>query len=164
MRTGEWISISRKNCKLLKETVRKFVDRELIPLEREYRPDGEDMPEQLIKPLQEKTKAIGLWMLDVPAEYGGAGLGLMRRCVIRKKSRARCHTVSLAPIFRAGSAAGAVSLQRRTEKALSLPVIRGEKRFCFAQTEPDAGSDPAGMRRGPSKTATITLSTAPSGS
>ena len=26
------------------------------------------------------------------------------------------------------------------------PVIRGEKRVCFAQTEPDAGSDPAGMR------------------
>jgi len=27
-----------------------------------------------------------------------------------------------------------------------LPVLRGEKRTCFAQTEPDAGSDPGGMR------------------
>jgi len=27
-----------------------------------------------------------------------------------------------------------------------LPVLRGEKRACFAQTEPDAGSDPGGMR------------------
>src|SRR2546430_8357571 len=27
-----------------------------------------------------------------------------------------------------------------------LPVLRGEKKVCFAQTEPDAGSDPGGMR------------------
>src|SRR5256886_3686468 len=27
-----------------------------------------------------------------------------------------------------------------------LPVLRGEKKSCFAQTEPDAGSDPGGMR------------------
>ena len=55
-----------EELQLLKETVRKFVDRELIPLERECRPEGEEMPEQYIKPLQEKAKAIGLWLLDVP--------------------------------------------------------------------------------------------------
>ena len=27
-----------------------------------------------------------------------------------------------------------------------MPVLRGEKKACFAQTEPDAGSDPGGMR------------------
>ena len=27
-----------------------------------------------------------------------------------------------------------------------LPAVRGEKKACFAQTEPDAGSDPGGMR------------------
>lgn len=45
-----------EELKLLKDTVRKFVDRELIPLERECRPEGEDMPEQYIKPLQEKDR------------------------------------------------------------------------------------------------------------
>ena len=49
-----------EELQILKATVRKFVDRELIPLERECRPEGEDMPEQFIKPLQEKAKAIGL--------------------------------------------------------------------------------------------------------
>src|SRR2546428_13752874 len=71
-----------EELQLLKETVRKFVDKELIPIEHECRPEGEDMPERFLKPLQEKAKAIGLWLLDVPQEYGGAGLDLLSRCVI----------------------------------------------------------------------------------
>ena len=35
-----------EELKLLKDTVRKFVDRELIPLERECRPEGEDMQKE----------------------------------------------------------------------------------------------------------------------
>src|SRR5947199_9660940 len=73
-----------EELQLLKETVRKFVDKELIPIERECRPEGEDMPERCLKPLQEKAKAIGLWLLDVPQEYGGGGLDRLRRCVIMR--------------------------------------------------------------------------------
>lgn len=44
--------------------MRRFVDKELIPLEREYRYDSQrPMPEHLLKPLREKTKSMGLWML-----------------------------------------------------------------------------------------------------
>src|SRR5439155_26143476 len=72
-----------EEIQILRETVRRFVDKELIPLEHKYRHDSEGpMPEHLLKPLQEKTKSMGLWMLDVPAEYGGAGLGLLPRCII----------------------------------------------------------------------------------
>src|SRR5438093_10784597 len=74
-----------EELQLLKETVRKFVDKELIPIERECRPEGEDMPERVLKPLQEKAKAIGLWLLDVPQEYGGAGLDLLSCCVIMEE-------------------------------------------------------------------------------
>ena len=105
-----------EELQVLKDTVRKFVDRELIPLERECRPEGEDMPEQYIKPLQEKAKAIGLWLLDVPQEYGGAGPRSDEP--LRDHGRSRAYggdSVSLCADLRAGSAAGAVSLQRRTE-------------------------------------------------
>ncbi len=75
-----------EELQILRDTVRRFVDKELIPLEREYRHDSEGpMPERLLKPLQEKTKSLGLWMLDVPAEYGGAGLGLLPRCIIHEE-------------------------------------------------------------------------------
>src|SRR5262249_15741302 len=38
------------------------------------------------------------------------------------------------------------TLEGEAREQYLLPVIRGEKRSCFAQTEADAGSDPAAMR------------------
>ena len=38
------------------------------------------------------------------------------------------------------------TLQGDLREKYLMPVLRGEKRACFAQTEPDAGSDPGGMR------------------
>ena len=136
-----------EELQLLKETVRKFVDRELIPLERECRPEGEDMPEQYIKPLQEKAKAMGLWMLDVPAEYGGAGLGLLPRCIIHEEI-ARAASLPFRSLELFGPEVRPVLFhcnEEQKERFLK-PVLRGELRFCFAQTEPDSGSDPANMR------------------
>ena len=74
-----------EEIQILKDTVRRFVDKELIPLEHEYRHDSEGpMPEHLLKPLQEKVKALGLWLLDVPKEYGGLDLGLLAQCVVHQ--------------------------------------------------------------------------------
>ncbi len=136
-----------EELQMVKETVRRFVDRELIPLERDFRPEGEEMPENLLRPLQEKAKAMGLWMLDVPQEYGGAGLGLLARCVIAEEVS---RTVLLP--FRGHELFGPevrpvlFHCNEEQKQRFLYPVIRGELRVCFAQTEPDAGSDPAGMR------------------
>ena len=110
-----------EEIQILRDTVRRFVDKELIPLEREYRHDSEGpMPDHLLKPLQEKTKAMGLWMLDVPAEYGGAGLGLLPRCIIHEEiARAASLPFRSLGTVRSRGAAGAVLLQRRTERAFS---------------------------------------------
>ena len=136
-----------EELQVLKDTVRKFVDRELIPLERECRPEGEDMPEKFIKPLQEKAKAIGLWMLDVPPEYGGAGLDLLSRCVIMEEvARTIALPFRYAPIFGPEVRPVLFYCNDEQKERFLFPVIRGEKRVCFAQTEPDAGSDPAAMR------------------
>ncbi len=133
---------------ILKGTIRRFVEKELIPLEREYRHDSEGvMPERLLKPLQEKTKSMGLWMLDVPAEYGGAGLGLLPRCVIHEEI-ARSAALPFRSLELFGPEVRPVLFhcnEEQKERFLK-PVLRGEIRFCFAQTEPDTGSDPAGMR------------------
>lgn len=137
-----------EELQMLKETVRRFVDKELIPLEREYRHEGEGpMPERLLKPLQEKTKSMGLWLLDVPAEYGGAGLGLLARCVIQEQvSRSAALPFRSQELFGPEVKPVLFHCNEEQKERFLKPVLRGEARVCFAQTEPDAGSDPASMR------------------
>ncbi len=137
-----------EEVQILKETVRRFVEKELMPLEREYRHDSDGpMPERLLKPLQEKTKSMGLWMLDVPQEYGGAGLGLLPRCVIQEEV-ARSAALPFRSLELFGPEVRPVLFHCNDEQKERFlkPVLRGELRFCFAQTEPDGGSDPAAMR------------------
>ena len=45
-----------EELQILRLTVRRFVDKELIPLEREYRPEGEEMPEHLLRPLHARLR------------------------------------------------------------------------------------------------------------
>jgi acyl-CoA dehydrogenase len=136
-----------EELQMLKETVRRFVDKELIPLEREFRPEGEEMPERLLKPLQEKARAIGLWLLDVPEEFGGAGLGLLARCVIAEELfRTTAVPFRNNEIFGPEIRAVLFHCNEEQKERFLQPVLRDEMKVCFAQTEPDAGSDPAGMR------------------
>src|SRR5687768_9124520 len=136
-----------EELQILKETVRRFVDKELIPLEREFRPEGEDMPERLLRPLQEKAKALGLWMLDVPPEFGGAGLDLLSRCVIEEEvSRTVVIPFRHNEVFGPDVRPVLFHCDQEQKEKFLFPVLKGEKRICFAQTEPDAGSDPASMQ------------------
>lgn len=136
-----------EELRMLKETVRRFVEKELIPLEREFRPEGEEMPEHLIRPLQEKAKALGLWLLEVPEQYGGAGLGLLARCVIAEEvSRSVVLPFRGNELFGPEIRPVLFHCNEEQKERFLFPVIRGEKRVCFAQTEPDAGSDPGSMR------------------
>jgi acyl-CoA dehydrogenase len=136
-----------EELQILKDTVRRFVDKELIPLEHEYRPEGEEMPEHLLRPLQEKVKALGLWLLDVPEEYGGAGLDLLSRCIIQEEV-ARTVVLPFRSNLLFGPDVRPVLFYCNEEQKQRFlhPVIQGKLSVCFAQTEPDAGSDPAGMR------------------
>jgi acyl-CoA dehydrogenase len=131
--------------RMVRETVRRFVDRELIPREMEF-PEGDALPDELLRPLQEKAKALDFWLLDVPVEHGGQGLGVLQRCVIAQEIG---RTVAIP--FRGdelfGPNVGPILLQAdasQRERFLE-PLLRREKRTCFAQTEPDAGSDPSSM-------------------
>src|SRR3972149_2131088 len=68
----------------IQANVRKFVEQELFPLEfPESR--GQALKAELLAPLQDKIKAMGLWLLDVPEEYGGPGLSLLARCVVQEE-------------------------------------------------------------------------------
>ena len=99
--------------------------------------------------------SLGLLGATIPHEYGGAGLGyvaygLIARAVERVDSGYRSamsvqSSLVMYPIFGYGS-----EEQRRKY----LPgLATGELVGCFGLTEPDAGSDPGGMRTKAVKTA-----------
>jgi acyl-CoA dehydrogenase len=127
--------------------VRQFVDEELIPIEMQV-PDGEDLPAEILRPLQDKARRLGLWLLTIPEELGGMGLGLLEACVVQEEvARSKAIPFRNNEVF--GPAVDPILLEACNPEQMErfvLPAIRGEIRICFAQTEPDAGTDPAGMR------------------
>ncbi len=133
--------------RLLKDTIRRFVDRELIPLERTI--DGIDraLPEATFAQLQAKTREMGLWLLDVPAEHGGAALDLVSQCVVAEEvGRTAALPFRSHGLFGPDVRPILFHANEEQRQRFLLPVLRGEIRVCFAQTEPDAGSDPGSMK------------------
>lgn len=135
-----------EEIRLLKETVRKFVDRELIPIEMTAM-DGPDLKPDVRAALEGKAKELGLWLLDVPEEYGGQGLSLLAMAAVWEEI---ARTIALPPrgpgIFGPEVRPLLFQLNDAQKERYLLPVLRGEKKTAFAQTEPDAGADPGSMR------------------
>ena len=135
-----------EELKLLKNTVRTFVDRELIPVEMNAM-DGPSMRPQVRADLERKAKELGLWLLDVPTEYGGQGLSLLGMVVVWEEIS---RSVALPPrgpgVFGPDVKPILFTLNPTQKEKYLYPVLRGEKTTAFAQSEPDAGSDPGAMR------------------
>jgi glutaryl-CoA dehydrogenase len=128
--------------RMVRDTARGFAQDQLMPrvllAYREERIDREIMPEM---------GALGLLGPTLPEEYGGAGMGyvasgLIAREIERVDSGYRSmlsvqSSLAIPPILKYGSEA-----QRRKY----LPGLASGKLVgCFGLTEPDHGSDPAGM-------------------
>ena len=59
-----------------RDSIRRFVDRELRPLEKQVALEGK-LPDEALAAITAKAKAAGFWMLEAPQELGGADLGLL---------------------------------------------------------------------------------------
>jgi acyl-CoA dehydrogenase len=135
-----------EELRLLKDNVRRFVDRELIPLERDVVNDVK-MQKALPDRLRGKAEALGLWLYDVPVEFGGLGLGMAAKIIVWSElGRTTALPARNVHIFGPSVSPILYELKGEARDKYLMPVIRGEKRSCFAQTEADAGSDPGAMR------------------
>ena len=70
-----------EELQMLKDNLRRFVDKELIPIERQTN-DGTEFFPGVQETLEEKAKDLGLWLFDVPEEFGGVGLGHLSKAVM----------------------------------------------------------------------------------
>lgn len=130
-----------EEMKLLQSTVRRFVDSELIPLEKEV-DDPEQIPPDVRAHLEAKVKEIGFWAAAVPAELGGGGIGVLGHVLLREQV---CRSIlgdARDDRGFGGSPWPILYFCNPEQRRRFLdPVIRGEKRHFFAMTEPGAGND-----------------------
>jgi acyl-CoA dehydrogenase len=71
----------------LQQTVRRFVQTEIKPVEDTLDHDATYCPADKLSPLQEKARALGLWCVRTPAEHGGAGLNLLGQAVFAEEAK-----------------------------------------------------------------------------
>src|SRR5262245_41720796 len=81
----------------------------------------------------------GLQAINMPAEWGGAGLGVLEQAIVQEEL-GKLTNALWDVVWRPANALRACTPEQR-ERFL-LPAIRGERRDCVAITEPEAGSDP----------------------
>ncbi len=128
--------------RMVVDTVRRFVQDKVQPLEQETEDLGRVPPEKLA-PLKAEAIALGLYALNMPEEVGGGGLSVQDMCLVEEQlgqtSDALIRRVfgQVYPMLMAATPA-----QRETYVE---PTVRGEKICAMAITEPGAGSDAAAI-------------------
>lgn len=127
---------------LVRSTIREFVDESVLPVIEKHNRAG-TFPRDLVPAMA----SLGIFGATLPASYGCAGMnnvayGLVMQELERGDSSIRSFAsvqsaLVMYPIFTFGS---------DQQKEQWLPQLaRGEKIGCFGLTEPDFGSNPAGM-------------------
>ena len=77
-----------EELRLFKELLRRFVNTELIPVERDTL-EGEELKPQYRERFIASAKALGIWMMEVPEEYGGGACRCWGAASSPRSSRAR---------------------------------------------------------------------------
>lgn len=128
---------------MIVDTTRAFVENELYPHEAEVERTGV-LRMELVKEIQAKAIAAGLYAANMPEEVGGAGLDTLTWLLYEKELGRANYALHWTCVARPSNILLAGTPEQR-EKYLA-PCIKGEKWDCLALTEPGAGSDLRGMK------------------
>ena len=128
---------------LIRDTVRQFMETEMRPILREYEREGKFPAEQL-----GRLGDLGCCGMLVPEEWGGAGTDTVSYALMLEEVARVCASTAVAlsvtnsvvgvPVWKFGSEA--------QKKKYLRPLSRGEILGAFCLTEPQAGSDAAGIQ------------------
>ena len=130
----------------IREWVRTFVRKEVMPLEQEVlnreRRNERGLRADELEALQHKAKEAGFFGVHTPEEYGGMGLGAVMNALVEVELGR-----SFVPFKFGGDADNILYVANDEQRATYLvPTINGERKSCFAITEPGAGSDARSIR------------------
>ncbi|HEX8845553.1 MAG TPA: acyl-CoA dehydrogenase family protein [Pyrinomonadaceae bacterium] len=140
---------SEENVRPLLTKIRAFLRAEVYPLEPDFlrRPFRDLLP--TLKEKREQVKALGLWALHLPEEYGGPGLKLSEFARVSEElGRTPIgHFIFNCQAPDIGNMEVLMTHATEEQKERYLwPLISGEARSCFSMTEPEhPGSNPTWM-------------------
>ncbi|HVX99116.1 MAG TPA: acyl-CoA dehydrogenase family protein [Pseudorhodoplanes sp.] len=128
--------------RMLVETVRRFVETEVQPLEREVEELGH-IPDEKMRTLRSRAQALGLFAMNMPAEVGGGGLSTSEMCMVEEEF----GKTSDALIRRTFGQVYPMLMACRGEQRerYLIPTVKGDRICAMAITEPGAGSDAASI-------------------
>ncbi|MFE0091584.1 acyl-CoA dehydrogenase family protein [Streptomyces sp. NPDC059016] len=92
--------------------------------------------------IRDAVLASGLQAVNMPAEWGGAGLTILEQAIVQEEL-GRLTGALWDTVWRPANALRFCTPEQR-ERYL-VPVIKGRRRDCYAVTERGAGSDPQGI-------------------
>lgn len=138
-----------EETRMLRDLVRRFVERELLPLEpavleREARGEPLGLTTEELARLDARCRELGLWGLDVPGELGGAGVGTLAKTVVAEEL-SRTIVPFVVPPDSPNLHMLLATVNAAQREGYLLPYARGETISAIAISEPGAGSDPAAM-------------------
>jgi acyl-CoA dehydrogenase len=127
--------------KILQESVRKFVQKEIIPIAGKCDESGE-LPLDLIA----KVTDLGFANLSIPAEYGGVELDNLSANIVIEELAYGCAGITTSCIAN-DLALGPINIAGTSEqkKEFIKPIVEGKKLASFCLSEPGAGSDAGGL-------------------
>ncbi len=129
--------------KMIRETARSFVDKEVTPSVKSWEEAGE-IPRTVTKKMAE----LGFFGIPFPEEYGGSALDYVSFALVVEEIARGCNslrtTLSVQTSL-AGTTLNAFGNAQQKETYLT-PIALGTKLGAWALTEPDAGSDAANQR------------------
>jgi alkylation response protein AidB-like acyl-CoA dehydrogenase len=129
--------------KLFKETVRRFVEREVRPLAARM-DEADEIPEELWRKLAD----MGFFGLRYPVEYGGSNCDVLTFCLFCEEMAWGSLPLAFQATMQAFQSTDFIARygDEEVKENYLVPAIKGVKRGAFSVTEPEAGSDLGNMK------------------
>jgi alkylation response protein AidB-like acyl-CoA dehydrogenase len=136
-----------EDTKLLVDSFKQWVARELIPLEEKHGITQDvAIPNEVAKYVRTTSAELGFYNHHMPAEVGGGGLSMIDSIVLREACGQTGSVLASVAIAGPEGPSPMHMVFDEAQRAKYLaPVMRGEQSACFMLTEPGAGSDAANI-------------------
>ncbi len=126
---------------MIRDMARDFAEKEILPV-ADYYDRNDEYPWPVIK----KAQKVGLIGLNIPAEYGGPGLGILEESIVNEELAWGCSGIQTALMLNSLAAWPIILAGSEEQKRRYLPrLIEGHEMAAYCLTEPAAGSDVAGI-------------------